>query len=111
MGIDIHPFAPRKSYKSYTVILRIGEGHAGRCGSADQDRYTVANNFCHDLTGNPAAGEEDFILHMHVIQKCSADQFVNGIMPANIFCKKNNLVFISQGSTVHPAGFLKKIGN
>ena len=49
MGVNIHPVGTGKAYQSDAVIFSMGYGHTGWGRTADQDRYKVAYNLCHDL--------------------------------------------------------------
>ena len=58
MGIDIHPVPTSKTDQSHPVEFSIIQRHAGWSSPGDQDRDLAANNLGHDLTGDPAAGEQ-----------------------------------------------------
>jgi hypothetical protein len=78
------------------------------CCTADEYRHLGTYCLNRYLRGEPSTEEKDLVLERYVFKKGITDNLVNGIMPPDVLCKNEDLIFTAERCTVNTAGVFKE---
>jgi len=99
MSIDVEPIFAHECDECLAAFLREIDREAGRGRYGDHDRNATAERFLQDLEGGATAHDEDcFVERKQGIEQCVAEDFIDGVVAADVFANHDGLAILFEES-------------